>query len=114
MNQHAQIYVALLNEGVEVWRPVNAEILAPDIVRILEEVPEDELWEFQPGDVVHCRFRQFTDGVHLVAVSIFSHSLDPKMDKAQIKLLVEKAFEGVGLEDGMSILQSEASSNYGE
>ena len=35
MNQRETIYVALLDEGIDVWRPVEAERLSPDRYRIL-------------------------------------------------------------------------------
>jgi hypothetical protein len=40
------IYVAPLDEGVDVWRPVAAEYLGNDLYRLLDETPEDEVWEF--------------------------------------------------------------------
>lgn len=51
-----QIYVALLGEGIHVWRPVNAESVGADVYRILDQ-PYDrsiESWEFQPGEKVIC------------------------------------------------------------
>lgn len=40
------IFVYLLDEGVDVWRPVDAEIVAPDWYRILSENEngDDEHW----------------------------------------------------------------------
>lgn len=46
-----QIYVRLLEEGTNVWRPVAATNL-PDRTCILAEIspiPEGERWEFRPG-----------------------------------------------------------------
>ena len=69
------IYVRLLNEAVDVWRPVTAETLGGERYRIISENtdPEDEKWEFKTGDVVHCVERELMDGTksisHLVAVS---------------------------------------------
>ena len=65
------IHVALLDEGVDVWRPVPAHrvdgetyvILRPDTYD-----PSDETWEFPPGSVVKCRTRQTRDGTILTAV----------------------------------------------
>jgi hypothetical protein len=64
------IYVALLNEGVDCWRPVKAERLGPDLYRIKDAVPDDEKWEFQPGEVVRCNERRFDRGAGLVAVAV--------------------------------------------
>jgi hypothetical protein len=44
------IYVALLDEGMEVWRPVEAFHERDSIYRISDaESPDDEIWEFPPG-----------------------------------------------------------------
>jgi hypothetical protein len=50
------IFVRLLDEGVDVWRPVQAEPLHGDIYRILDQPydRETERWEFTPGDEVVC------------------------------------------------------------
>ena len=59
-----RIYVALLDESVEVWRPVDATHVDADSYRILgvNEAPEDERWEFEEGTLVRCRARSFADG----------------------------------------------------
>lgn len=50
------IFVHLLGEGVDVWRPVRATSLGGSLYRLDEAaVPDDEHWEFQPGDVVAAR-----------------------------------------------------------
>ena len=54
------IYVYLPDEGVQVWRPVEAEPVG-DGFRIVSECPDDEQWEFQPGDVVRCEMRVLTE-----------------------------------------------------
>ena len=55
------IYVRLLNEGTEVWRPVEAEVLGDDCFKIVSENtdPNDETWEFPPGSIVRCARRAF-------------------------------------------------------
>jgi hypothetical protein len=58
-----EIYVAILNEGVDVWRPVQARPLAGNEFEILGPVPADETWEFPPGAVVRCKTHRFDDGV---------------------------------------------------
>ncbi len=55
MNQ--TIYVKLLNEGVDVWRPVVAENVADAISFLIlpsptNVVPSGEEWEFKPGSRV--------------------------------------------------------------
>jgi hypothetical protein len=63
MNKAQQVYVALLDEGVEVWRPADATHVREDEYVLAGPVPDDEVWEFQPGEVVRCRERTFSDGV---------------------------------------------------
>jgi hypothetical protein len=64
-----QVFVALLDEGVDVWRPVEAVRLSEDTVRLLEDQPHDsdETWEFLPGEAVRCKQRDLSDGPALVA-----------------------------------------------
>ena len=64
-----QIYVALLNEGVEVWRPVQAERLTGNTYRIANQ-PYDrsiETWQFEPGDTVLCEMVETINGPLLAA-----------------------------------------------
>jgi hypothetical protein len=58
------IYVGLIDENVEVWRPVEAEPLGDDVFRILSENtdPETEVWEFITGELVVCEPRRFSGG----------------------------------------------------
>jgi hypothetical protein len=64
------ILVALLDEGVDVWRPVRASLLGGDVFLIQSaSVPEDEHWQHAPGEVVRCVERMWEDGkIHPVAV----------------------------------------------
>jgi len=50
----AEIYVERLDEGVDVWRPVQAELLSDNTYRILNQHYDRsiERWQFGPGDVV--------------------------------------------------------------
>jgi hypothetical protein len=66
----AVIFVKLLDEGVDVWRPVPAEQVSPGVFRIPADaaVPESERWEFRPGATVRCELRRLSGGKHLVAV----------------------------------------------
>lgn len=66
MNVVSQIYVELLYEGTNCWRPVDAEQVGKDVWRIKGEVPEDEIWAFQPGDVVRVETRRFGDSSDLL------------------------------------------------
>lgn len=69
------IYVELLDEGTDCWRPVSAERLSVGVYRIVGTKPEDEIWRFQPGDVVRCKERQFSEGSGLVAYEEVASSI---------------------------------------
>ena len=62
-----QIYVPLLDEGTDVWRPASAEHIREDLYRIVGEAPEDEQWKFSPGQLVRCRQQKLSGGDCLVA-----------------------------------------------
>jgi hypothetical protein len=66
------IYVQLLGEGVLTFRPVTASQVAPNIY-VIEGYeaydPEDEEWEFLPGDRVVVENKFFGGELILVAVS---------------------------------------------
>jgi hypothetical protein len=56
------IFIALLNEGTDVWRPVLAACAHDDVYRIIGEQPEGEDWQFLTGEMVRCRQQTFADG----------------------------------------------------
>ena len=56
------VYVPLVDEGVDVWRPVAAEPVGPMLFRLTGPVPDGEAWAFEPGAVVRCYERTFADG----------------------------------------------------
>jgi hypothetical protein len=63
------IYVKLVDEGTEVWRPVSA-IRRKDNIFVIasQSVPADEKWEFLPGDVVVVEDRLDANGSYAVCV----------------------------------------------
>ena len=71
MTVSTEIFVRLLNESVDVWRPVRAMRVRDDIYRIMNQ-PYDlsiESWEFEPGDVVHCEETETAGGHRLTAIN---------------------------------------------
>ena len=56
------IYVELQDEGVTVWRPVEALHIDGNIYRLCGTVPDGECWKFQPGTHVRCEERWFSGG----------------------------------------------------
>ena len=68
-----QIYVALLDEGLPVWRPVPARQLDEStfiIDRPKDYDPDVETWEFPPGSTVICEPRSTANGEILAAVQL--------------------------------------------
>jgi hypothetical protein len=71
--QFFTVHVALLNEGTDVWRPVEAiavdggyQLIAPH-----DYDPDDEEWAFPPGSNVRCEKRTMSGGFSaLVAVAL--------------------------------------------
>ena len=52
-----QLYIPLLNEGTDVFRPTTGVVLDQDVVRVeptADYDPEMEEWEFPPGSQVRC------------------------------------------------------------
>jgi len=66
-----KIFVALINEPVDVWRPVKATQVGENSYLIVnQEYDSDiETWQFKPGERVRCEYIQSSDGMTLAAVS---------------------------------------------
>ena len=60
MNGQQKVYVRVVNEDVAVWRPVMAERVGGETYRLLDNPPDDEMWEFATGSVVRCDVRQLS------------------------------------------------------
>jgi hypothetical protein len=65
-----EILIPLLDEGTDVWRPVQAIQLEHNLFQIPEDtvVPDGEKWQFKPGAVVYCVETEPSDDVSLIAV----------------------------------------------
>jgi len=66
-----QIFVKLLNEAVDVWRPVPAYRIDPATYIVLRSDgydPDSETREFPPGSVVICEDQSTADGAIFAAV----------------------------------------------
>jgi hypothetical protein len=61
------IYVGLVGEGLNVLRSVSAEHLGHEFYRIIDNMPEGEIWAFGPGQVVRCRKQKLSSGKAMVA-----------------------------------------------
>ena len=75
--EHAQtatstVYIRLLEEAVTCIRPTEAEPLKDGTYRVLPTPnydPTDEVWEFQPGSIVHCESFDGSQGPYLLAIA---------------------------------------------
>jgi len=76
----ATVYIRLLDEGTLVFRPTQGISLGNSRFKLLpteDYDPEDEIWEFQPGSVVECEFRELGGEKVLVAASrVRSEAID--------------------------------------
>ncbi|MFC5344948.1 hypothetical protein ACETK8_02960 [Brevundimonas staleyi] len=77
--ERATVFVRLLDEGTDVWRPVDARRLGEATYQIADQtVPEDETWSFQPGDIVVAERRQDdAEDQPLIAVAQATHFDEP-------------------------------------
>jgi hypothetical protein len=68
--ERSTIYVASLDEGLDVWRPVAARRLGANAFLILDEDydREVEAWQFAPGTVVGCR-KERRDGREILVAT---------------------------------------------
>ncbi len=64
------IYIALQDEGVDVWRPVRCEQGADGSYQLPLDEPNGETWEFPPGSRVRAEQRDLGDGYVLVATRL--------------------------------------------
>jgi hypothetical protein len=67
--RRATIYMPLLNQGTDAWRPVEAEAHADGRYTILGSVPDEEEWAFSPGSIVRGESRMMSDGQQVIVAS---------------------------------------------
>jgi hypothetical protein len=65
--KEATIYVNLVGEAMTMLRAVRAESVGRDFYLIADEMPENETWEFKPGQIVRCKKKNLSSGKALVA-----------------------------------------------
>ncbi len=71
MTEATQIFVRLLDEGVDVWRPVQAEPRGEGRYLILDQEVDfgSEHWEFAPGSEVRCTLIELSGQTVLAAIA---------------------------------------------
>lgn len=69
------IYVRLLDEPVDVWRPVEAALVHDRVYRISAQPYDREIeqWEFEPEQEVECDYVEGADGKFFAAVGLAGH-----------------------------------------
>lgn len=60
--QTTQIFMPLLNEGMECWRPVEALALGGNLFCVVSHPDVEEAWKHPHNAVVLCEPRIFADG----------------------------------------------------
>ena len=70
MSTETTVYVQLVGEAVDAWRPVAATPEAAGVYRLSEEQPVAEIWAFPPGSRVRCERRPLSGGSELVAYAL--------------------------------------------
>jgi hypothetical protein len=73
MKTETTIYVKLLDEGTDVWRPVKAVLLSDgssEITAADNYDPADEEWEFPLHSRVICYEREFPDGEKKLSLAL--------------------------------------------
>jgi len=102
--QTKTIYVPMLNEGTDVWKPVMAQPISSATYRIVSEPldPEDEEWAYRAGQEVAVEEHVFQDGNRgLVAVAKAAHArLDLTREEVDIvQNALNEICNGIDLED---------------
>lgn len=72
MQMTTTIYVKLVNEGTDVWRPVDAKRVSDGLFRLVGTNDESEMWEFPSGSIVRVESRTLSSGSEVVAVEAVS------------------------------------------
>lgn len=67
------IYVRLLHEGTDVWRPTQGRRVGPMTYEVLPapgNAPQGETWEFTPGRIVKCNWQPNIGGPGLMVSAL--------------------------------------------
>jgi hypothetical protein len=71
VSSEATIYVRLVGEAFDVWRPVVATPEGGGVYRLPDTQPDDETWEFGAGSRVRCEMRELEGEIVSVVVAVF-------------------------------------------
>ena len=70
MSNTATVYIAISDEGVNAWRPVQAKHVGDSLYRLTGNLPDDEALAFAVGDVVKCRLQRLSGDGHYYTVLV--------------------------------------------
>ena len=62
MSDQVVVFVRLLHEGTDVWRPVKATQVSDGLYQLTGKQESEDRWEFGPGSLVRCALKTFSDG----------------------------------------------------
>jgi len=71
------IYMPLIGEGTDCWRPVRAVRITENVFRIVDQIRPDESWKFGEDSRVRCRDRIFSGGVSGLEAFEYAIESDP-------------------------------------
>lgn len=70
MRRVTVVQMPLLDEGIEVWRPVSCRSIGGELFVVdAQPIPEAEKWMFLPGQVIRCEPHQFSSGEVLLTAA---------------------------------------------
>jgi len=71
------IYMPLVAEGTDCWRPVQAVQISDDVFEVTGHIPAGESWAFGPNSRVRCRSHVFINGESGLAAFEYAVERDP-------------------------------------
>ena len=71
------VYMPLISEGAERWRPVRAAQVDAELFEIVDKIPDNESWAFAPLSRVRCRNKTFADGSRGLVVVAYAIESNP-------------------------------------
>ncbi len=91
------IYMPLVAEGTDCWRPVRAVRVTEDVFEVIDQIAPDESWKFAPSSRVRCRRRVFTSGE--AGLEAFEYAIESDLNYQLLKKH-EKGIFRVVFKDG--------------
>jgi hypothetical protein len=64
------LYMPMLDEGTDVWRPIAAQPLGHSMAQVCSETPDDESWQYPTGARIVYEERELSGGPTLVVTGL--------------------------------------------